>query len=128
MPGAATIVLLANTGRVGRQQHNNWKIMHNQKKHNKMAQYSFAVVSTVLALVSARASELPTEKLNALQCTNNESESCCQKWVNIVLAAARVETNPASMLTVLPRRVDRWVIIEKRRFCDVKKDIEARAL
>ena len=101
--------------------------MHNRNKHNKIAQRSFAAICTVFALASASASVLPVEKLSALQCANSESESCCEKWVNVVLTAARAETNPASMLTVLPRRVDRWVIIEKRRYCAVKKDIEARA-
>lgn len=83
--------------------------------------------ATCMALsVGASASELPTAQLAALQCTDNASESCCERWVNTVVSAARVETNPASMLNALPRRVDRWRIIEKRSYCAMKRDIEAR--
>ncbi len=84
-------------------------------------------ISAALAMTTASASELPTEKLNALQCESNASESCCERWVNVVLTAAHAETNPVSMLTVLPRRIERWVKIEKRSYCAIKKDIEARA-
>lgn len=80
-----------------------------------------------MLITSASASELPTEKLTALQCASNANESCCERWVNVVMAAALAETNPVSMLIVLPRRIDRWVKIEKRSYCAIRKDIEARA-
>lgn len=79
-------------------------------------------------LTPAAASGLPTAKLNALECASNASESCCERWVNVVMTAAKAEADTSSMLSVLPRRIDRWVIIEKRAYCDIKKDIEARAL
>ena len=47
--------------------------MHNQNKHNKIVQRSFAAICTVFALASASASVLPVEKLSALQCANSES-------------------------------------------------------
>jgi hypothetical protein len=102
--------------------------MYKKNKHIKIVQSILAACFAALVLASASASDLPTEKLKALECTNAASESCCEKWVKVVLAAARAEANPGSMLTVLPRRVDRWVIIEKRNYCDIRKDIEARAL
>jgi hypothetical protein len=85
---------------------------------------SIAIAS---GITTAAAAGLPTEKLDALQCASSASESCCERWVNVVLTAAQAETDAASMLTVLPRRVDRWVKIEKRPYCAIKKDIEARA-
>lgn len=85
------------------------------------------IYSIAMLITSASASELPTEKLTALQCASNANESCCERWVNVVMAAALAETNPVSMLIVLPRRIDRWVKIEKRSYCAIRKDIEARA-
>ena len=70
------------------------------------------------------ASVLPQAKLAQLQC--GQSESCCEKWVNIVVDAALENKDPSSMLSQLPRRVDRWRIIEKRPACHMKADIEAR--
>jgi hypothetical protein len=83
--------------------------------------------SIAMLITSASASELPTEKLNALQCASNANESCCERWVNVVMTAALAETNPVSMLIVLPRRIDRWVKIEKRSYCAIRRDIEVRA-
>lgn len=92
--------------------------------------YFFANLIATIALggyvsASATASELPTEKLKTLQCAAS-GETCCEKWINTVLEAARAETNASSMLNVLPNRVDRWRHVEKRSFCAMKKDIEAR--
>jgi hypothetical protein len=86
---------------------------------------TFAIAAG-LATTMATATELPTAKLDALQCAGNRGESCCQRWVNVVLDAARAEKDPSSMLTVLPRRVERWLVIEKRSYCAMKTDIEAR--
>lgn len=103
--------------------------MIGSKKLNLNAGKMFAAFSLVIAMatVTATATELPDDKLAALKCGDNASESCCQRWVDTVITAARAESDPASMLSVLPRRIDRWMIIEKRTYCAVKKDIESRA-
>ena len=96
---------------------------------NKLKQTAIGSINALcmtFAMAAATASDLPTAKLDALQCASNSGESCCQRWVNVVLDAARAEKNLSSMLTVLPRRVERWVVIEKRSYCAVKGDIEAR--
>ena len=103
--------------------------MIGSKKLKLNAGKMFAAVSLAIAMatVTATATELPDDKLAALKCGDNASESCCQRWVDTVITAARAESDPASMLSVLPRRIDRWMIIEKRTYCAVKKDIESRA-
>lgn len=103
--------------------------MIGSKKLNLNAGKMFAAFSLAIAMatVTATATELPDDKLAALKCGDNASESCCQRWVDTVITAARAESDPASMLSVLPRRIDRWMIIEKRTYCAVKKDIESRA-
>ncbi len=101
------------------------------KKFTLNAGKMFAAFSLAIAMATvtatATATELPDDKLAALKCGDNASESCCQRWVDTVITAARAESDPASMLSVLPRRIDRWMIIEKRTYCAVKKDIESRA-
>jgi hypothetical protein len=82
----------------------------------------------IAASASASATDLPTQKLAGLQCSADAAESCCEKWVDTVVTAARTETNPASMLNTLPRRIERWRLVEKRSFCAIKKDIETRDL
>lgn len=103
--------------------------MIGRKKINPNTREMLAAISIsiVMAMKSASASELPDDKLAALKCGDSASESCCQRWVDTVITAARAESDPASMLSVLPRRIDRWIIIENRPYCAVKKDIEARA-
>ena len=102
-------------------------IMLNSKPINKIAIGGLTAVLFAFTAMPAAATALPDDKLAALKCGENASESCCQRWVDTVITAARAESDPASMLSVLPRRIDRWMIIEKRTYCAVKKDIESRA-
>ena len=55
-----------------------------------------------------------------------ESESCCVRWVETVVDAAGA-SDTSSMLALLPRKIERWTKVEKRRQCAIKHDIDTRA-
>ena len=103
--------------------------MLESKKLKSNAGKMFAAISMAITMgaTAATATELPDDKLAAPKCGDSASESCCQRWVDTVISAAHAEADPSSMLNVLPRRIERWMIIEKRTYCAVKKDIEGRA-
>ena len=101
-------------------------IMLNSKPINKIAIGGLTALLFAFTAMPSTATALPDDKLAALKCGENASESCCKNWVDAVVTAARADTDPGSMLSVLPRRVDRWVIIEHRSYCSIKKDIEVR--